>query len=63
MPGGYLVIMPEPRFSPLGNLPSPLISEVKLTSVFPQLGEPIHAMASGSRHAVQGSTTLSCDKV
>ena len=33
MPDGYLVIMPEPRFSPLGNLPSPLLSEVKLTFV------------------------------
>jgi hypothetical protein len=39
MPCGYLVIIPEPRFSPLGNLPSPLISEVKLTYVVtPSIG-------------------------
>jgi hypothetical protein len=25
--------VPEPRFWPLGNLPSPLISELKLSSV------------------------------
>ena len=32
-PYGYLVIVPNPRFSPLGYLVSPLIFEVKLTSV------------------------------
>ena len=30
---GYLVTIPEARFSLLGNLPSPLISDVKLISV------------------------------
>jgi hypothetical protein len=33
MPWEYFVIVPETRFSPLGYLPSPLISDVKLTSV------------------------------
>src|SRR5687767_12232280 len=38
-PCGYLVIVPDPRFSPLGYLPSPLISEVELTSdVTPSIG-------------------------
>jgi hypothetical protein len=33
MPCGYLVTIPEARFSQFGNLPSPLISDVKLISV------------------------------
>lgn len=38
-PCGYLVIVPDPRFLPLGYLASPLIFEVKLISVVtPSIG-------------------------